>query len=142
MKQVQLAMSIEQANVVKNVLDLYFQIGSGQLEEIESVLKDQLGFDRKRDRLEGESDHINWLNFNNDIQFAKYELGLSRDAYYGIGSPKLTISTLRSYEIYKALAFTLAMDKDPNPAFKTTDYDAVIVKYTNDPIPIVNIISS
>lgn len=140
MKQVQLSMTLEQAEVVKHALDLYSRIGSGQIEEIEYVLKRQFGFDRKKDILEGESDEIDWRDFEDNIKRAKHAIGLSGNASYGVGNPRLSIAVHRSYEIYKGLCYALAIDQNPNPSFKTVDYDGNLLRYTQDPEPIINIV--
>lgn len=130
-KIVKLELTIDQAKVVEDALDLYSRIGIGQLEEVEHVLKRKFGFFNVVDK----NTPINWDAFNQAIKYAKLYIGFEPNASYGIGNKKVSVSVKRAFEIQKTLSKELAMDRDPNPGFKTFDYEGLTSRYTDDPAP-------
>lgn len=65
----------------------------------------------------------------------KEVLGLHRSSHLGIGHPHMAMSGRRSYEVKKVLAKTLAELRNPNPSFRSVDYDGLGPRYTSDPEP-------
>jgi hypothetical protein len=66
---------------------------------------------------------------------------ISKFGSYGIGNPNVHISNSRSYEMLKTIQKVLAEDRNPNPDFRTVDYDGVLVRYTQDQLPTCVIIN-
>lgn len=133
MKQVELTMTIEQAEVVKKALDFYSRIGIGQIEEVQAVLRDQMGFDFEAYITPVQK--IEWDQIRRSLHAVKAFLGFDRNASYGIGNQNVSINVHRSYEVFKVLCKTLIEDRDPNPGFKGVHYDGLTVRYTQDPEP-------
>lgn len=139
MTVVTLKLNLEQARVVSNALDLYSRLGIGQLEEIAWLVKSdeipmftqgvtkpkpaQLTHDLIQDKLY-------------DI---KQLLMYPTNASYGIGAEHVPVSAKRGYEVKKVLDKALAEYSNPNPDFKGVNYDGLIVRYTRDKEPKVNI---
>lgn len=133
MKTVELKMTIEQAKVVQNALDFYSRIGIGQIEEVQRVLRDQMGFDFVA-YAEPQS-KIDWEEIRSFLTCIKTYLGFECNASYGIGNAAVSIAVHRSYEVYKVLCLALAMDREPNPGYHNVFYDGLTVRYTQDPAP-------
>jgi hypothetical protein len=134
MKKVNIELTIEQAEVVRNALDLYNRISLCQIEEVAVVMERQFGYEIEPDSM------LNWYGFKLALKKLKHCFGFSENASYGVGNPSVGISGSRSYEILKVLEFALAMDKDPNPSFRTVYYDGLTLRYTQDEEPKVEII--
>jgi hypothetical protein len=139
MKTVSLEMNVEQAQVICSALDLYNRISLGQFEELESLIRHRLiskfGSEKTYPDFE-EMDKI-----RNHIYDIKRIMGFHPHGSYGIGNPNVHISNSRSYEMLKTIQKVLAEDRNPNPDFRTVDYDGVLVRYTQDQLPTCVIIN-
>jgi hypothetical protein len=149
MKKVMLEMSLDQANALAFALDTYTRLCIGQLEEIESMVRWEtipMGESQSQfDRVDRESarrtaspevcDQIGEM-----MKKAKVALGYSANGSNGIGHKNIHLSGRRAYEINKVLVKALAEQKNPNPGFKGVDYDGLILRYTQDPIPLATVV--
>ena len=143
MKTVKLDMSVEQAKVICDALDLYNRITLGQFEELESIIRHRLickaSFDPNEEKIYPNFDEMDEIKEH--IHAIKRIMGFHPHSSFGIGNDKVHISNSRSYEMLKTIQKVLAEDRNPNPDFRTVDYDGVIVRYTNDELPICSIIN-
>jgi len=141
MKTVSLDMSVEQAQVICSALDLYSRITLGQFEEIESLIRHRLicKSDNNSEKSYPDFDEIDQIR--NHIYDIKRVMGFHPHGSFGVGNPKLHISNSRAYEMLKTIQKVLAEDRNPNPDFRTVDYDGVIVRYTQDELPTCTIIN-
>jgi len=127
--------SLLQACAIRQATDLFIRIGLGQLTEIVYLLRD--GIVRPTEEiLSGLGDRVPDALLNRELQLAKAALGHPSNGSYGVGNRNVPLVAHRAYEIHKAIARTLAVHADPNPAFKGVDYDGVMVRYTSDPAPV------
>lgn len=121
----------EQASAVIAALDLYTRMSLGQIEELAYLMR--CGEIKPRD---DKGDDDRWLC---DIEAAlarvKTLLGHPQGGSFGVGSPKVSSSAHRCYEIKKVLAQVLAMKRNPRPDFPYVDYDGLFLRYTKDPAP-------
>jgi|JI10StandDraft_1071094.scaffolds.fasta_scaffold462140_2 hypothetical protein len=137
MANIQLTLTQEQATAVCEALDAYNRLCMGQIEEVANLVRygvipvAQHAWDKGRAQPTAEvcdeiQDHSHRI---------KALLGLSRNAHFGIGSPHLAMNGRRSYEVQKVLSKALAELRDPNPEFRSVDYDGLGPRYTSDPAP-------
>lgn len=63
-------------------------------------------------------------------------LGYPANGSYSIGNARLDGRVQRAYEVKKVLQKALAEHRDPNPSFRGVDYDGLIIRYTQDPVPL------
>lgn len=126
---------LEQAYVLRDALDLYCRLGLGQLEQIEELFRREdiptakpVSFDDRLTLAECLSTHM---------ATTKKMLGFQSNASHGIGSAAVPLGARRAYELQKVLSKALAEHQEPAPAFRGVNYDGVILRYTQDPLPAV-----
>lgn len=132
---------IAMARIATWALDFYNRMCLGQVEELGHLVRQNLvpmfsedpstpvampSFDM--------SDSINDV-----LNEVKRTLGYPTNGSMGIGHPHMHMSGLRAYELQKVIQKALAYDREEHPAFRTVDYDGIIVKYTQDPDPTATI---
>lgn len=137
--EVVVKMSTEQAKVICDALDLYNRITLGQFEELESLIRHCLickagNLNDAEDKQYPNFDEMDEIR--EKIFEIKHIMGFPQYGSFGIGNPKLHSSNARSYEMMKTIQKVLAEHRNPNPEFRTVDYDGVIVRYTQDTLPI------
>lgn len=138
MANIQLTLTEEQAQAVCHALDAYNRLCMGQIEELANLVrygvipKAQHAWDNGQVQVTPDvCDEIQDLTYQ-----IKALLGLSRNAHLGIGSPNLAMNGRRSYEVQKVLSKVLAELRNPNPSFRSVDYDGLGPRYTSDPAPV------
>ena len=138
--KVEVTVSIDQARVIAEALDVYARLSIGQVNMISemvayqkipvyaengkpSVMVTAEVCDAVRDKME----QVNRL------------LGYSGLGNMGIGSDHVPMSGRRAYEVSRVMEKALAEHRDPNPSFRGVDYDGLRVRYTQDTLPVVAI---
>ena len=138
MTEVKLSLTIDQAEVVSEALDLYSRVGMGQIHELVRYalfgkipkftmdpVEKQIGSDIDRDRLE------------DAIQKFKAALGYSSlFGGYSITSSNVPLAARRAHEIQKVIDKELVEYSDRvngviDP-FKDVRYDGLVLRVTND----------
>lgn len=133
--------TLGQAREISNALDLKSRLGTGQFDMIGEALR--MGsipaFVREgsaRPSIET-MERVDAL-----LEQIKQELGYPRNGGYSIGSGNVPDSAKRGWEIKKVVDKALAYHAEPNPSFKGVNYDGVIVRYTNEPLPTAEIVET
>jgi len=136
MSTVTMTLTPDQARAIAGMLEVAVRVHLCQFGEIEwmarmGILKHQTG----RSLASDEWDMIKYLSGRMSGVF-----GFSPNASFGIGSPQVYIDAQRGYEVKKVLDKALAEWREPNPkGIRGVDYDGLIVRYTPDPVPAVEV---
>lgn len=127
-----------QAKVLTEALDLYVRVRIGQLGAVTQMARSgqipygnvtlAKEFSREMDALQTVEDCING---------AKQALGHPSNGNHGIGHKDVADDTKRAYELMKTLDKVIAQTRDPNPSMRGVNYDGVLVRYTQDELPVV-----
>lgn len=140
--RLQCDLALEQAQAVRDGLDLATRIGLGQIAEIAHLartnvikVKDDAVVDGHRNATTAECDELERLAF----EMARI-LGHGRGASFGIGNRGVPMAAKRQYEVGKAIAKVVA--DLCNPGGRTVEHDGVTVRYTPDPVPKARISAS
>ena len=136
MKQLNVALTPEQGHAVSTALDLFVRVGIGQLEEIAHLIR--LGTiplarasESPRTVAPGEvCEEVARL-----MNQVKTLLGYPANGSNGIGHDHVALQAHQAYEVKKVIDRALALDRNPEPAFPTVNYDGLLVRYTQDPAP-------
>lgn len=131
MTKLHLEVTIEQAKVISEALDLFVRIHIGQIGEIEYLFR---GMEiRKKDG------HFTSYEENEEIrsycEAIKRVLGHPSNGNWSIGNTMVNKSAHRAYEIEKVIDKVIAVYNNPNPEFKGVNYQGLSFRYTNDPEP-------
>ena len=141
MKQVTITVSVEQAKAMNLALDFYSRVCVGQFDEIEKVIRFGViprgGLQSSDERQIASIQDCD--SIKNHIKALKAVLGYAVNGSNGIGHKHVHSSARRAYEVEKIIAKCLIEDACPNPNFKGVDYDGLLARYTNDPMPVVQI---
>ncbi len=136
MAEVTLKMTVEQADAITSLLDLAVRINMCQFGEFEYWAR--VGNIKHRDGRELTDAEIESLD--GTLRYMASIFGFSPNANFGIGSPNVSDTAKRGYEVKKVLDKALAVHRDPNPkGIRGVNYDGLIVRYTNDPAPTATI---
>lgn len=129
--------TIEQSCAVRDALDAYTRLAIGQIDVLTELLRQgTIPVGGKRSEREMASrEQIRQVE--GLVSQIKDVLGYQRNGSNGIGNPHIHASGHRAYEVMKALAREIAIQRDPNPQFRGVDYDGLTVRYTQDPAPTV-----
>ena len=82
---------------------------------------------------------IYWQGHPDNCKPIKSSLRFQQNGSNGIGHPHVAPSTHRAWDVRKVLEKALAEHRNPNPTFRGVNYDGLIVRYTQDPEPTVEI---
>jgi hypothetical protein len=135
---VELRLTLEQAAAVSQACELLTRLGIGQIE----YLAEQVRFDAVRpytnetEPERGWSDPDRCERIDALCRAIKRELGLSANASRGIGHKHNPLPVRRAYEVQKVVDKALAEHRNPNPSFRTVNYDGLGPRYTTDPAPV------
>lgn len=141
MKQVQLTLTLEQAQAVAKGLDLYTRLCCGQLNQVaEMVSTGEIPLLTTGGEARRSADLDSCDQFGALMDAAKNVIGYPRNGSMGIGHPHVALPARRSWEVLKVLQQALAIDRDPEPHFRGVQYDGLSVRYTKDPVPVVNVV--
>lgn len=139
--RITLSMTTEQAQVVVKALDLYTRLGLGQITEIEHLVSEgiiPLYSSHNTDVSSISSAKMDTVK--ESCRQLKALLGYHINGSYGIGHHNVHDNVHKAYEILKVLSKTCAEVKDPNPSFKGSNYEGLIVRYTLDPAPSTSVV--
>ncbi|NWF46054.1 hypothetical protein F3K02_12445 [Hydrogenophaga sp. D2P1] len=133
--RVQLSLTPQQADAVTAALDLYSRVCTGQLEELSELVRKgiipMLGPDRTG-LAPSDSAAIAEIH----VRYLKRGLGFDPGVSLNIFNRDVHASGHRAYEVLKVLEKAVAEHRDPAPAFRSTRYDGLSVRCTNDPVPV------
>lgn len=139
-----MTMTTEQACATSDALDAFSRLCIGQLEEVAQLVRHGVipmavpGPDGQRQTAPNEvCDRIEALMIE-----AKRLLGHPSNGSHGIGHGFNAQAGRRAYEVKKVMDRALALHRNPNPSFRTVDYDGLGPRYTTDPAPMAVIVES
>ncbi len=129
--RVHLSLTLDQAEAIKDALEVYTRLGLGQLHILAEMVEAgtmpvKNGDPKAEDRFET-SMHVRKLT-----SAIRAELGFVAGESYGVGNRNVSKNTHRAYETSRVLRQALAVHRDPNPSFRSVDYDGLIVRYLGD----------
>lgn len=142
---VHLTLTLEQATALSAAAECYARLCIGQFEELSNLVRHGMipwfggarGIEMTREIASAEeADQIESL-----AAAMKQTLGYPVNGSHGIGHTHNDITATRAWEIRKVLDKALAEHRDPNPRFRGVNYDGLTVRYTDDPAPIVQVVS-
>lgn len=131
---VQITLTIGQAYAVADALEMYSRLALGQIEHIAEAVRDgfiPINKDSQAARRTSET----FAKVDDACALLKGDLGFLPGASYGIGNRQVSTQAHRAYEIKKVLERELALQVNPNPAFRGVHYDGLTIRYTDDPAP-------
>lgn len=138
--EVLLTMTLGQARALAEAAEAFSRIAIGQLNYVAEMVRFEVvpcrqdaGLPR-RPASAAVCEQIDLL-----MQNAKALLGYPPGASLGIGNPHVHIDAHRAWEVRKVLVRALAMHRDPEPTSRGVDYDGLIVRYTSDKAPTVDV---
>ena len=139
MKKVILELALEQAQAVREALDLRTRLGLGQVREIVQLLRDGSIPFGEGVHLGGEiADRLDAIE--DLLKGVADQMGFLPNGSYGIGHQAVPIAARRAYEIEKVLDKALAEDEDPTPKMRGVHYDGLGPRYTQDPAPSARVV--
>jgi len=136
---VTLTLNEKQAEVVADALDFHSRLGMCQFGEISSecIHAGVKGADGNRLGV-GECERLREMCEEMSRLF-----GFSGSGHaHAIGSQHVPEWAKRAFEVKKVLDKTLAEHRNPSPSFRGVQYDGLIVRYTNDPVPLATVAAS
>lgn len=143
--KIHLELTVDQATAVSDALDVYSRLCIGQLEEVAKMVQDgrikARGSKRQPDEYV-EAENAVCEDVLAMLDRAKSILGYSKGASMGIGNKSVSDTAARAWEVKKTMDKILAEIRNPNPVFRGVDYDGLVVRYTNDPNPVVTAIET
>lgn len=118
--------------ILSSALDTYTRFGIGQLNIFDELIRfGDIPTNRKNPLSYDDMTNIKIL-----CDELKITMGYPINGSHGIGNPHNDISVCRAYEIKKSIDRSIAYARNPNPDFKTVDYDGIGHRYTTDPEPV------
>jgi hypothetical protein len=129
-------LTLEQAKVITQALDLYNRITLGQFEELTYMVQRgtiPLGPDVTNLDLDSR-DQLCSL-----IKIYKRLCGYQSSSSYGLGNQQLPKANAISYELLASLLKPIAEHENPNPNFKSYHYDGLMFRYTQDSLPEIKV---
>lgn len=143
-QQITITCSPEQAQAIAEALECYIRICMGQLEHIEEMAR--LGTVKKSihdpSSENGKLSHEECEDFRLLLAHAKKRyFGFDRfgGSSHGLGSQRLSINAHRAYCAKKQIEQVLAVMRNPNPQFRSVDYDGCSVSYVDEPLVKVDV---
>ncbi len=135
MPKLNLAIELPQAESVVDALDVFTRLSLGQFEIVGEMIrrgriKVRLDDNSARVATPAEADRADEL-----LKELKRLLGHSANQSFGVGHSGVGTAAHRCYEIEKVIEHELAMFRDPNPSFRTVNYDGLMLRFTDDPEP-------
>lgn len=134
---VQINVTEKQAEIISFSLEILLRLGLGQIEELNYLIRANIIPNAIENPPPKKLEEIDLY-----ITEIKKILGFSRNSSLGIYNAGVHEYVKSSYEIYKTMRRQMAISKNPNPPFKTVDYDGVITRTTSDPLPVVKVRNS
>lgn len=136
---VRMTLTIEQAMSVADATDVYGRLTMGQVSMVSEMVADgRIPFATSVEPTNTEYDIIRHQVGAIAATLRYNGLGHS----LGIGNRRVPMNGHRAWEVKKILEQALAMNRNPNPISRGVDYDGLTVRYTQDPLPVVELISN
>lgn len=128
--EVQLTLTLEQAEVLAHVCETYVDLGLGNLDLIPKLVQENvIPFNSPTFFVDSKA--INSITLScNKIHSA---LGYKEGEALGLGSPNIHDSVYRAYEIFKVLVSSIQKFKRPN--IHNVHTSGLVVRYTQDREP-------
>lgn len=137
---IQLEVSLPQAEAIITALETLTRLSLGQIWIVGEHLRSGIVPTHKRLSEEQRLDAISTADaLAHEFMRA---LGFHSNSSLGIGHQRQSILGIRAYEVKKVLEKTIAEHRDPNPSFRCTRYDGLMLRYTQDPAPVAKAIKS
>ena len=135
--KIQITVTIEQATVIAKAVDLLARLSIGQIGQIaEMVAMQEIpmyspnGFSKREATTDiCEAVRAKAAGILSDLGYS----GISHSL--GVGNEHVPIAGHRAYEISKVIQKVLAEHHNPNPEFRSVNYDGLMLRYTQDPAP-------
>lgn len=138
--KIQITVSIEQAQAIEKALDVYSRLTMGQFSIItEMVMYGSIPLFAENGKPVNPLLIETCNKVRENIKEVGKLLGYKNGVNLGIGNRHMPMNGLRTYEVSRVLNKTLAEYINPNPSFKGVEYDGLILRYTSDEIPEVNL---
>jgi hypothetical protein len=134
-KQVTITCTPEQAYVISGALEFFARIGMGQLTEIDYLAKtNRLMYSKTAvPNSDGKLSIESTEELREALIAAQKVLGFDGAGHsHGIASDRVHHDMRFCHEMHKVLAKELAMQRDPNPSFRTVDYDGLTLRVTDE----------
>ncbi len=130
--KVRITLTIPQARAMVEALEIYMRLGLGQVHIVAEMVADgSIPIKAGSDKPEMDVIH-NVAALCNEI---RRELGFLPGESYGVGNREVSDKAHRAYEMEKVIQKSLALHDNPNPTFRSNQYDGLTVRYTDDPAP-------
>lgn len=141
--KVQIEVSIGQARVISEALDLLVSLHLGQLESLTTlVASGQLPVLNPHELTSRTVDHRFYDAFEGKVRDLKILLGLPTNGNLSIGDLRTSQSSKRAFEILKTVNKALDEHLNPDAQFEGKDFDTLSIRYTSDPVPVVTVKTS
>ncbi|WP_031574731.1 hypothetical protein [Acidithiobacillus thiooxidans] len=131
---VHLFLTVAQANVVAEALEIYARLGLGQIETITEL------FNEGYIPVNTESGTVDRSPVSQQIaehcSAMKDHMGFSPHGHHGITDRVVSEAAKNAYEVECVLRKSLALDRDPHPKFRGTEYDGLLIKCTTEKVPV------
>lgn len=138
--KVHLELTLEQADALSKAADLYTRMTLGQLSVVaELVNYGEIPSFAQHEEPRRVATHSQCLEIDTQIRSIASILGYSSGSSLGIGSPHVSATGKRNFEIKKVLDKVVAETRNPNPGFRGVNYDGLTVRYTQDPAPVARV---
>ena len=142
MENVQLTVTVPQAQAMAKALDLFARLSIGQVGMIaEMVAMQEIPMYAPNGAPGRNATPEVCDTVRAGIEEVLRTLGYSGFGHsLGVGNEHVPVAGHRAYEISRVLEKVLAEHRDPNPKFRGVNYDGLSLRYTNDPAPVALVV--
>jgi hypothetical protein len=137
-QQVQITLTILQAQALVDALEAYSRLGLGQIRYLAELVHYQ-EIPTKKCCAESAQEKLRLAEIADRVevqcQIIQEILGFEKGESHGLGGRCVSTKAMRAYEIKKVVERELAMWVNPHPVLRGTHYDGLTVRYTEDPAP-------
>jgi len=124
-----ITLSVAQARILRNAIDLLHRLRLGQVDELRTVWTDRFIAKANVNTWDDQNAIVKLCNIIKSIVYPE----LPDNASYGVGSPELTVDDQRMYEIYKVLAHALWLSNPGRVPYTVDGDDPYLLRYSGDP---------
>lgn len=131
-QKVCLTLSIEQAKVLADALDMYVHTGLGQIGVVaEHIIQDRIPMHQSN-----RPDPVQACQRSTMLcEQIQHELGFTRGESYGITSPEVSDSTKRAYEMERVVRKVIYDNGSSHGVANGSDSDGLLIRCTLDEAP-------
>lgn len=141
MKQILLALNIEQSRAVADAVDIHYRLCMGRLDEVASLVRQGVipvaNPNMKTDRTEADGTACEQIDAL--MAEAKRTLGYPANGSHSIGHPDVCLSGRRSFEVHKVLTLALADHTRAVTAPAGVRREGCELRVTHDPAPVATV---